>query len=88
MKKKLQVIFLILLFPGCASDEKIDGFTINEEEVINCNEEWEDSNLFYYQDTIEKFKIKLPRDWWLEQSLIDGKYGITTVDISLTQGHL
>ena len=77
---------LILIFTGCVNKErKIEGFVINEGRFEKCIEKMANPNFFYYQDTLEKFRIKLPRDWWLEKSESEEKYGITTVDSSLNQ---
>lgn len=85
-KYLLRLLLLFALFTGCVSTEnKIGGHVINEDGFTKCNEKADSLNLFHYQDTVVSFKINLPTEWWLEQSLTDGKYGITTVDSSLAQ---
>ncbi len=87
MKKTLQILILILITTGCITtrEGKIEGFVLNEGRFENCIEKMANPNFFYYQDTIEKFKIKLHRDWWLEKSETENNYGFTTVDSSLNQ---
>ncbi|WP_107039981.1 hypothetical protein [Brumimicrobium mesophilum] len=85
MKAKLYILPLILLLFSCKNEKNIDGFKINIDEAMDCFNEQLDSDNFIYQDTIEKFKICLPKNWWLEQSTIEGNYGITAVDSSLSQ---
>lgn len=82
----LQTLFLIFIIYGCTnSDNKIEGFFIHDGGFESCIEMMEDLNYEYYEDTIENFRIKLPRNWWLENTALENIYGITTVDSSLNK---
>lgn len=86
MKKILQILTLVLIISGCINtDRNIEGFVITNGRYKNCIEKMANPNFFYYRDSLEKFKIKLPRDWWLEKSETEDNYGITSVDSSMLQ---
>lgn len=86
MKKILQILTIILIVSGCVNtNRKIEGFLINEGRYKFCIEKMANPNFFYYQDTLENFKIMLHREWWLEKSEIKNSYGITAIDSTLNQ---
>jgi len=86
IKITLTSLTIVLVFFGCQDTTTFKHTKKNTigKETDTCFSLVNHLELINYQDPKGEYKIQLPKNWWLEETLVLNNYGVTVVDSTLS----